>query len=146
LEDIKEVSIMNTGISRIGSLLLFALALAAALTLGVPALMAQNTDSAQGSSQAALKQVESKYVCMVTNQLYDKEQIPVNVEGKTYYGCCQMCEAKLKKDPSSRMATDPVSGKEVDKSTAVIGAAPDGKVYYFESVEDLKAFDDTTNQ
>ncbi|OGE23582.1 MAG: hypothetical protein A3J42_09435 [Candidatus Dadabacteria bacterium RIFCSPHIGHO2_12_FULL_53_21] len=100
----------------------------------------------QGNISPELKQVESKYVCMVTNQLYDKEQIPVAVDGKTYYGCCQMCEAKLKEDPSSRMATDPVSGKEVDKSTAVIGASPDGKVYYFENAEDLKAFANSQNQ
>jgi YHS domain-containing protein len=39
-----------------------------------------------------------------------------------------------------------VSGKEVDKSTAVIGAAPDGKVYYFENAEDLKAFANSQNQ
>jgi YHS domain-containing protein len=39
-----------------------------------------------------------------------------------------------------------VSGKRVDKSTAVIGAAPDGKVYYFENAEDLKAFAKTQGQ
>ncbi len=140
---------MSTGSSRIGSLLIFALVLISALSLYTVQAKAQNQgsdSSAQGNNPQPLKQVESKYVCMVTNQLYDKEQIPVAVEGKTYYGCCQMCEAKLKEDPSSRMATDPVSGKEVDKSTAVIGAAPDGKVYYFENAEDLKAFANTQGQ
>jgi YHS domain-containing protein len=133
---------MSNGRSRIGSILIFSLVLIAALTLYMGEAGAQN----QGTTSPELKQVESKYVCMVTNQLYDKEQIPVAVDGKTYYGCCQMCEAKLKEDPSSRMATDPVSGKEVDKSTAVIGAAPDGKVYYFENAEDLKAFANSQNQ
>ena len=139
---------MSTGSSRIGSLLIFALVLTAALTLYTVQASAQNqgSDTTQANTSTDLKQVESKYVCMVTNQLYDKEQIPVAVEGKTYYGCCQMCEAKLKEDPSSRMATDPVSGKEVDKSTAVIGAASDGKVYYFENAEDLKAFANTRGQ
>ena len=133
---------MSNGRSRIGSILIFSLVLIAALTLYMGEASAQN----QGTISPELKQVESKYVCMVTNQLYDKEQIPVSVDGKTYYGCCQMCEAKLKEDPSSRMATDPVSGKEVDKSTAVIGASPDGKVYYFENAEDLKAFANSQNQ
>jgi len=133
---------MSNGRSRIGSILIFSLVLIAALTLYMGKASAQN----QGTISPELKQVESKYVCMVTNQLYDKEQIPVAVDGKTYYGCCQMCEAKLKEDPSSRMATDPVSGKEVDKSTAVIGAAPDGKVYYFENAEDLKAYANTQGQ
>ena len=133
---------MSNGRSRIGSILIFSLVLIAALTLYMGEAGAQN----QGTISPELKQVESKYVCMVTNQLYDKEQIPVAVDGKTYYGCCQMCEAKLKEDPSSRMANDPVSGKEVDKSTAVIGAAPDGKVYYFENAEDLKALANSQNQ
>jgi YHS domain-containing protein len=139
---------MNSGISRIGSLLIMMLVLTAAITIYAGVSMAQNSgsDPAQANTPQSLKQVESKYVCMITNQLYDKEQIPVVIGDKTYYGCCQMCEAKLKEDPLSRMATDPVSGKEVDKSTAVIGASLDGHVYYFESVEDLTAYDKTTNQ
>lgn len=89
----------------------------------------------------ALKQVDSNHVCMITDQEFAREQIPVEVEGKTYYGCCEMCKAKLNNNPESRVATDPVSGNSVDKAEAVIGAAPDGKVYYFESEENLTQFD-----
>jgi YHS domain-containing protein len=77
---------------------------------------------------------------MVTNQLFVKEQIPVELEGKTYYGCCEMCKAKIKNNPQSREATDPVSGKKVDKAEAVIGASADGNIYYFESEENLAEF------
>ena len=133
---------MNIRVFSISSLMIFSLCLIAALMLFLNEPSAQN----QGSTSQALKQVESKHVCMVTNEVSDKEQIPVTVDGKTYYGCCHMCEAKLKEDPSSRMATDPVSGKEVDKSIAVIGALPDGKVYYFENAEDLKTFSNSGNQ
>jgi hypothetical protein len=35
-----------------------------------------------------LKKVESQYVCMINNKLFDKVQIPTSVNGKTYYGCC----------------------------------------------------------
>jgi YHS domain-containing protein len=89
----------------------------------------------------ALKPVDSNHVCMITDQEFAREQIPVEVEGKTYYGCCEMCKAKLNNNPESRVATDPVSGNNVDKAEAVIGAAPDGKVYYFESEENLTEFD-----
>ena len=85
-----------------------------------------------------LKQVESQYVCMINNQLFDKQQIPLDVNGKTYYGCCPMCKEKLEKSAQARTATDPVSGKTVDKATAIIGAQADGTVYYFENEENLK--------
>src|SRR3990170_6550898 len=72
------------------------------------------------------------HVCMVNNMDMGKPQIPVKVGDQTYYGCCKMCEGILKKDRSARFAKDPVSGKEVDKAKAVIGAKPNGEVLYFE--------------
>lgn len=90
--------------------------------------------------EASLKKVDSNYVCMITDQEFAREQIPVEVEGKTYYGCCEMCKAKIKNSPESRSATDPISGNNVDKAEAVIGAAPNGKVFYFESEENLAQF------
>ena len=107
----------------------------AALTPGV--LLAGQTPESQ---ESPLVQVESKYVCMINNQRFDKEQIAIKVADRTYYGCCEMCKEKLRKDAQSRAAIDPVSGKKVDKATAVIGAAPDGNVYYFENSENLKRF------
>ncbi len=92
----------------------------------------------------ALKPVEAKYICMVNNTVFDKEQIAVEVDGKTYYGCCSMCEERLKKDTAIRSATDPVSGKEVDKALAVIGADNSGKVYYFESMANLETYKSTS--
>jgi YHS domain-containing protein len=86
-----------------------------------------------------LAHVEAKRVCMVNDTVFPKDQIPVQVEGKTYFGCCEMCKGKLASDASVRSAADPVSGKSVDKATAVIGATPDGRVLYFESE---KTFDE----
>jgi YHS domain-containing protein len=85
------------------------------------------------AAEPGLQRVETKRVCMVNNQVFEKDQIPVTVEGKTYYGCCEMCKERLSKDAALRSAVDPVTGKTVDKATAVIGALPDGKVLYFES-------------
>ncbi|MCZ6528449.1 MAG: hypothetical protein O6702_06955 [Candidatus Dadabacteria bacterium] len=99
-----------------------------------------HADNTNQQTSSSLTEVDSKYVCMVTNQLFVKEQIPVEVEGKTYYGCCEMCEAKIKNNPQSREATDPVSGNNVDKAEAIIGATADGSIYYFESEENLEIF------
>jgi YHS domain-containing protein len=89
---------------------------------------------------ADLRQVESKYVCMVNNAVFDKEQIPVEVDGKTYYGCCQMCKKALNEKAELRVAVDPVSGKEVDKAKAVIAALADGSVLYFENAANLEKY------
>ena len=96
--------------------------------------------SQDGQTPGQLTEVDSKYVCMVTDKLFDKEQIPVEVEGKTYYGCCEMCKGKLQSDVSVREAADPVSGNTVDKSTAVIGATSSGDILYFENEETLQAY------
>ncbi len=93
-----------------------------------------------GDTTAVLTSVKAEYVCMVNNAVFDKPQIPVEVNGKTYYGCCPMCKERLAKDVSARTATDPVSGKSVDKAEAVIGKAPDGSVYYFESEANMKRY------
>jgi YHS domain-containing protein len=84
-----------------------------------------------------LKKVESKTVCMVNEQAMGKDQIPVEVDGKTYYGCCEMCKKALADNAEKRVATDPITGKQVDKSKAVIAAQEDGRVFYFESDETL---------
>ena len=117
---------------------LFVLSFMALVLFSAPGLMAEEGAT---TPSASLKEVEGKNVCMITDQLFIKEQIPVELEGKTYYGCCEMCKAKIKNEPQSRVAIDPVSGNEIDKSEAVIGAAPDGSVYYFESEENLSNYE-----
>ena len=87
-----------------------------------------------------LTRVEAKKVCMINEKLFVDDQIPVPVNGKTYYGCCPMCKTALAEDASKRTATDPVSGKVVDKADAVIGADAQGNVYYFESEANLRAY------
>jgi YHS domain-containing protein len=88
----------------------------------------------------AVKKVETRKVCMINNQVFDKDQIPVKVEGRTYYGCCEMCKERLARDAAARAAVDPVTGKKVDKATAVIAAQADGSVLYFESDQTLQRY------
>lgn len=106
---------------------------------GAIAATAQSADADQ--EEPALQQVEATFVCMITNRHFDTEQIAVPVGDNTYYGCCEMCVKTLNEDEDSRYGVDPVSGARVDKSTAVLGATPDGTVHYFESVETLRAYD-----
>jgi YHS domain-containing protein len=88
----------------------------------------------------AITKVEAKKVCMVNDALFQKDQIPVEVEGRTYYGCCQMCKKRLAEDAAIRASVDPVSGEPVDKAAAVIGALEDGSVLYFENEENFEAY------
>ena len=84
-----------------------------------------------------LTRVETKTVCMINEHAMGKEQIAIEIEGRTYYGCCEMCKKALAADAAKRVAVDPVSGKQVDKATAVIASQEDGRVFYFENEANL---------
>lgn len=86
---------------------------------------------------APLTVVDSEYVCMVNDASYDRPQVEVEVDGKTYFGCCEMCKARLEQHEQLRVAIDPVTGNEVDKAEAVIAADAYNRVFYFESEETL---------
>jgi YHS domain-containing protein len=106
----------------------------------MPAPAAESPREA-GVNAGRLQRVPVNLVCMVNNRAFATPQIPVEVEGRTYYGCCEGCKEKLKTNREARMAVDPVSGLEVDKALAIIGSLPDGQVYYFGSAETMAAFD-----
>jgi len=81
-------------------------------------------------------QIPNKLVCMVNNEYMGKPQIAVPVNGKTYYGCCQMCVGTLNNDETARMGIDPFSNKKVDKTEAyIVLMKEEGEVNYFESKE-----------
>lgn len=119
-----------------------ALALAYGGVMAAMVLFEGNLAGPGGGNREArvLKRVATPYVCMVNNRVYDREQIPVRVGTRTYYGCCEGCKGRLAHDAQIRVAIDPVSGQVVDKATAVAGALPDGRVYYFESEKNLRAY------
>jgi YHS domain-containing protein len=92
------------------------------------------------AAAATIQRVPATHVCMMNNRFMGTAQMPVQVEGKTYYACCDMCVKRLNADPGIRSAVDPVTKKPVDKSKAVIGKLPSGDVVYFESEESLKRY------
>jgi YHS domain-containing protein len=108
-----------------------------AIALSFVILLAATVVFAQDKPSGKLSRVETKTVCMINEHAMGKDQIPIEIDGRTYYGCCDMCKKALAADAAKRVAIDPVSGKQVDKATAVIAAQPDGRVFYFESEESL---------
>ena len=64
------------------------------------------------SAAASLTLVTDRsLVCMVNNHFMGRPQIPIEVEERTYYGCCEMCKGRLGSDPSSRVSTDPAAAR-----------------------------------
>lgn len=98
------------------------------------------TSFATTAAPANLQIVDSEKVCMVTNMVFPRKQIPITQGGKTYYGCCENCKTNLKTDPKSRYDIDPVTNKKVDKATAVIAARDDFSVIYFENQKNFETY------
>ncbi len=107
----------------------------------VLALSAAAAPPSRPVSASAVQVVnDSSTVCMMNDRVMGQPQIPVVVEGKTYYGCCAMCKERLTNDAAARKASDPATGRSVDKAKAVIAQRPDGSVLYFESRETLRRY------
>lgn len=87
--------------------------------------------------------LDKELVCMVNNAYMGKKQFPVEFDNKLYYGCCEMCVNTIQEEANVRVAKDPVTGKEVDKSEAFIALEPGnqyGGVLYFESEANYKKY------
>jgi YHS domain-containing protein len=99
------------------------------LSLLLAAMMA----TALAAAPARIVKADVKHVCMIHDRAYSQAQYPVALSGHTYYVYCNDCKAKLNQNAALRTAVDPVTGKRVDKATAVVGVKPTGEVLYFES-------------
>ena len=79
---------------------------------------------------------------MKGNLIKSKSTIRVEILGKYYQVCCEKCENILLKNINYRQATDPLTGKTIDKSDSYIVLNPtkNGKVIYFESADNYQNF------
>ena len=86
--------------------------------------------------------VPNKKVCMVNDRFMGIDQIPIDVNGIMYYGCCENCVEKLQKNLNDvRFGSNPLNNTKVDKATAVIVLDKSGGgVFYFASKEDANTF------
>lgn len=139
----KEADTMSLSLRKKGMKTITA---AAALLVGALALLGYlfiNTSVAREAPpavEAGVKAVAPVEVCMVNDKVFGKPQIPVEFEGKTYYGCCAGCVNRIKNDRRVRYSVDPVSGAEVDKAKAVIVEGPGGEAIYFESLTTAREY------
>jgi len=81
-------------------------------------------------------------VCMVNDRFMGVSQIPIDVNGTTYYGCCENCVEKLQKNLGDvRFGSNPLNDTKVDKASAIIVQDKNnGSVFYFASQEDAQLF------
>jgi YHS domain-containing protein len=102
--------------------------------------------AADAAPAGKLTKIDARMVCMVRNHAFDEPQIPIEIKGKTYYGCCEMCKGMLAKDRKQRVAIDPISKKQVDKATAVIGVGSNKGILYFENEANLEKYNASLGQ
>ncbi|GIX41484.1 MAG: hypothetical protein KatS3mg129_1217 [Leptospiraceae bacterium] len=84
--------------------------------------------------------VEAKYVCMTQDKVFDKELLPVSINGKTYYGCCGGCVLAMKENPSKYIyAIDPITKERINKADSIILNA-NGYAIYFKNKDSLNKY------
>lgn len=94
-------------------------------------------------------QLQNKQVCMVNDRYLNKDQIPVSVNNKVYYGCCAACVEALKNDTASRYALDGLTQEKVDKATAIIIPKPrteDGVLYFVSAANAIEFMQHNTDK
>jgi len=103
---------------------------------------AQETETSQTRVQSQNIVPMLNNVCMVDNEYKDSLMLAIDLDGKTYYGCCQPCTEYLEADEAIRFAHDPVTNNLVNKADAFIAFEKAGtcKVLYFESEENFKLY------
>ena len=106
-----------------------------------PVTVKKSEPTASSGKYVKGSHVPTETVCMVNNAYMGKKQIEVPYNGKTYYGCCEMCVKRIPSDKSVREAIDPYSGKTVDKAEAyIVMISNEGEVAYFENEESYNKF------
>ncbi|MUP39402.1 hypothetical protein [Labilibaculum euxinus] len=84
------------------------------------------------------KEMLDNMVCMVRGDIKSKSTLPIQIEDKTYRGCCQKCMDKLERNVNNiRFTIDPITGQSINKADAVIKQDPhdNKRVLFFKSNE-----------
>lgn len=111
--------------------------------LAAPPTQEVITETEPSTAPQIGSRVPNDWVCMVNDAYMGKAQIPVQVNGITYYGCCEMCVKTLNEKEEARTAIDPYSQQKVDKAEAfIVLTGVHGEVAYFESEANFLMFEE----
>ena len=107
-----------------------------------PTVETSQTANAVITSAQNYEIVPNEKVCMVNDRFMGVSQIPIDVNGIIYYGCCENCVEKLQKNLDDvRFGSNPLNDTKVDKASAIIVQDKDsGSVFYFDSQENAQLF------
>ncbi len=109
------------------------------VALGLVLAIAGGGDAAWAASPVVFVPERTR-VCMMQDTVMTVPAIPLARGGKTYFGCCEMCKAKIAAEPERyTKARDLMTGAVVDKATAEL-LGVDGRVLYFESAATRERF------
>ncbi len=103
----------------------------------------------EAQTQQTSAEIPKEEVCMVNDAFMGKSQIEVPVNGKMYYGCCNMCVKRLNESEEIRSAKDPFTKEIVDKASAYIVLDPDSdqdEVLYFKDQTTYQKFMESREQ
>ena len=126
------------------ALVLFLLTFMSCNSIGVSAT--NNKSSAATAtvifSDSGIIKLSNSQVCMINNRFMNSDQIPVPLNHKIYYGCCEGCVKALNEDSTSHYTSDPLSGEQVDKAIAFIIGKPGSKedVLYFKNEKNAREY------
>ncbi|RZT91301.1 hypothetical protein EV201_3115 [Ancylomarina subtilis] len=97
-----------------------------------------NSDDKMDYSSFEGEIITDSMVCMLRGDIKSRPTLPIEINSKTYWGCCQNCLGKLMRNENNALfALDPFSGQSVDKADAIIRQDPQNnkRVFFFKSNE-----------
>lgn len=89
------------------------------------------------------KPVSDSVVCMVSGLVKNKAILPIEIGGKTYWGCCDNCLMQLRNNIENVLyAKDPYSGTLICKAGALKRLDPENNKYvlYFETDRNYEVY------
>ncbi|MBL4561362.1 MAG: hypothetical protein JKX79_10305 [Labilibaculum sp.] len=121
-----------------GLLLLGGIIVITAIALYSPELNSKSIPEVINYSSFEGEIIPDRIICMVRGDIKSKGSLPIQIGGKTYYGCCEKCLTKLELNIDNiQNAVDPVSGQMFSKADAIVRQDPQdhSRVLFFKSDE-----------